>query len=181
MIIGPDYPFWIAPALVIFFTLFTGNPGGPSHILLLKRTTKEDGKVFLSNPYSQVDTRSLTDVGLQVARHSHPGNMKEIRVKSQDFQGSFLVPMVAYFGHLISVSFDVKPPLELSARSLTPSSEAPSIIFQVYSVGHSGRKILEGYGYTHISDTAGSNEVDIKTWKPVGDTDSKLKVNTIYY
>ena len=96
-------------------------------------------------------------------------------MKNQDFIGKTVEP-VAYFGHLISASFDVKPLAELKARALTPSAESPSLFLQVYRVSAAGRNVLDGYGYVHLPDEPGSNEVEVRTWKPIGDTQTKLKV-----
>lgn len=96
-------------------------------------------------------------------------------MKAQDFLNRNIEP-IAYFGHLLGASFDVKPTAELLARAMTPSATSPSLLVQVYRVTSAGRNILAGYGYAHLPDTAGANDVDIKTWKPVGNTQTKLKV-----
>lgn len=162
VVIGPDYPFWILPAGVILFIYISGSPGGQSQILLTKNIVKASKSNTLqhSNPRSVGNVRSLTSGGLKLKRATGHGSIKEVQIQNHEFVGGHLLEPVAYFGHLIEASFDVKPIAELSARALTPSAECPSLLVQIYSVSSTGRKVLEGYGYAHLSDIAGSKEVN---------------------
>jgi len=75
----------------------------------------------------------------------------------------------ATFNHLMNFSFDVKElDLASEANPSLPSSQAPTILFQVYSVGLFGRNILEGCGYVHMPSSSGAVDVMINTWKPIG-------------
>jgi len=164
VILGPEYPFWLLPAGVILFVYVSGSPGAQTQILLTKTHTKSSKNQSLhhSNPKSPGNVRSMTTAGLKLKRATGHGSIKEVQIQNYDFIGGQLIEPIAYFGHLLGASFDVKPPVELSARALTPSAECPSLLVQVYSVSTTGRKILEGYGYTHLVDSAGWREVYIQ-------------------
>jgi len=82
----------------------------------------------------------------------------------------------ANFNHLISLSFDVKDnTIESIGTGKHGVSESPTIFFQVHSIGWFGRYSLEGYGYFRIPDRSGSYDEEIKTWRPVGNIESKMK------
>merc|ERR1711871_137690 len=175
VVLGPAYPFWIVPALVIFFTLMSGLPGGPQAVLLTRKGTKSDGHCKFGNYPSRGNTRALTDIGMKIARISGHGLLSNVQVSNRDLITPHLVQPIAHFGHLIGASFDVKSQDERSALSLTPSAECPSLLVQVYQVGTANRAVLEGYGYTHLKDVPGEYDIEIKCWKPVGDIESKCK------
>lgn len=175
VLLGPAYPFWIIPAVVVLFTLMTGLPGGPQSVLLTRKGTKDDGYNKVANQASKGNTRALTDTGMKIARATGHGLLGNIQASNREFTSPHLVQPVAYFGHLIGASFDVKAQAELSAKSLTPSAEVPSLLVQVYQVSATDRLVLEGYGYTHLNDDPGEFDIEIKCWKPVGDNESKCK------
>lgn len=87
--------------------------------------------------------------------------------------GDPITQPIAVFNHLISLSFDRKlqSPTEFTAM---PSASSPTIVFQVYSVGMFGRVSLQGYGYSHLPTAAGSIDVVVKTWKPLGGIQSQM-------
>ena len=68
VILGPAYPFWIVPALVILFTLGTGCPGGGCQILLTQTKQTSSTAVALSqSKLSHAHTLSHSDP----ASHAH--------------------------------------------------------------------------------------------------------------
>jgi hypothetical protein len=88
-----------------------------------------------------------------------------------------MYPSVAHFNHLINLSFDVRDvdlALQVAALNLGAGSKAPTLHFQVYSVGWMDRHVLEGYGYMPLPDDPGTVDIDIKTWRPQGDLQSKM-------
>ena len=90
--------------------------------------------------------------------------------------GPFICQPLAHFNHLISLSFDVKENSIESIETYKKSvSDSPTIFFQVHSVGWFGRYSLEGYGYIRIPEKTGSYDEEIKTWRPVGNIESKMK------
>lgn len=151
LLLGLSYPFWLIPAFVIFFIVGSGFPGGITQVLLKDKN----------------------------------GNNSNSRFPHKTLAGPHISSPTANFNHLFSYSFDVKDVNndeksidknkndEYSAHKI--SDPKATILFQVYSVGFMGRKSLEGYGYTYVPKTAGSVDVEIKTWRPVGGVESKMK------
>jgi hypothetical protein len=54
------------------------------------------------------------------------------------------------------------------------SQTAPTILFEVYSVGWFGRSRLEGYASSPLPLLGSTGEMEIRTWKPVGSLYSRL-------
>lgn len=50
----------------------------------------------------------------------------------------------------------------------------PRILLQVWKLDTFGRQELQGYGFCHIPSGAGSFDVEVPTWRPVGDTTQEM-------
>lgn len=115
-----------------------------------------------------------------------PGGVTQVILKNKSkiksgnpikkLSGPLISQPSANFNHLINLSFDVKDrTLESIEGSNQGASESPTIFFQVHSIGWFGRYSLEGYGYFRIPERSGSYDDEIKTWRPAGNIDSKMK------
>jgi hypothetical protein len=151
LILGASYPFWLIPTCIVFFIVGTGNPGGITQVLLKDKN----------------------------------GNNSNSRFPQKKLSGPNISAPTANFNHLFSYSFDVKDinndekPADKNKNGdySTHKTTEPTatILFQVYSVGFMGRRSLEGYGYTYVPKNAGSVDIEIKTWRPVGGIESRMK------
>ena len=145
IVLGVEYPFWLIPCLVFVFGLGTGYPGGSQQVVLRRPQPGTSGKEGSASSSGKV------------------------------LVGPAVVYPRAVFNHLISASFDRRSEAaaDLSSRE-APSSLVPTLVLQVYSVGLFGRVSLEGYGYHHLPERAGSCDVEIKTWRPLGGIQSQM-------
>lgn len=153
VVLGIGYPFWIVPALGILFVLGTGMPGGPPQAVLRK---------------SHRDSTSSTISRQKENRIAKRVTYSKIVPQQCEVVGETITEPCAVFNHLLSFSFDVKDATAEEYSLLAPSAHQPTIFFQVYSTDYFGRQRLEGYGYHHFSDAAGSVDAEVSTWKPMG-------------
>jgi hypothetical protein len=135
-ILGAVYPFWIVPALVIYF-VGSGDLSAHNVTVVTKNRSPLGG-------------RSLED-----RFHTIAENNNEVCLN-----------------HLVNLSFDVKDTTERILFS--PTADQPVVFFQVYSCGLFQRSVLEGYGYFMLPGKAGSFEVEVETWKVVGNVRSRM-------
>ena len=101
-------------------------------------------------------------------------NRSESRQAGKRLVGPQVSLPVACFNHLVSLSFDRNASSSLGDGGAVPSAEMPTIVFQVYSCGAFGRVSLEGYGYQHLPVSAGSIDVVVRTWRPLGGIASQM-------
>lgn len=135
VVLGAVYPFWIIPALVIFFV--------GSQDLSARRITA-------------VTTQNSSNKGKQLEHEVH----------------SIPEDNIVCFNHLVNLSFDMR---DITEKALfSPTADQPIIFFQVYSCGLFHRSILEGCGYFILPNKAGSFEIEIDTWKAVGNLRSRM-------
>lgn len=153
VVVGPAYPFWIAPALIFWFILGTGMPGGPVDVVLVNDSKKGQKKSGVEG--SNTRTRS---------RHN-PLGLAVLKEPWAD--------CCSAFNHLISVSFDVADNNQ-DYFNASPSSKCPIMLFNVYSKDWFGRQKLEGYGYFNLPDQSGMHDVEIKTWRPRASISSNM-------
>ena len=127
VILGEPYPFWIVPALGIVFIVGTGYPGGTTILVL------SDSKNNISKGSTATGKKKTPAPSAPTHRG---GDASTLRRET----GAGLFPSVAHFNHLINLSFDVRDmdpalQLQLQATSLGVAARAPTMHFQVYSVG----------------------------------------------
>jgi len=148
VIAGLEYPFWIVPALVILSVTGLGPPGGPPQVVLIRNNTTTGVKDHRQNSNNSNDRTSV------IVEDTHSPT--------------------AVFNHLLRFSVDVSDVDAGQYASKAPSAHMATLVFQVYSSCWFGRYRLEGCGYHHLSDRPGHEEVEIKTWKPVGGIRDKM-------
>ena len=152
--LGHSYPFWLIPAFVILFTLRTGVP--TSTVIVVSVQDSKNKKHLNLNLKSNVNTSKTSLVEREQKQETQKMKMKHSSVthSSNEPFKSIGMPLagssIANFGHLISMSFDVKDVVHTHTHTHTPSPEifqdTPTIHFQVYSVTAMDRHVLEGYG-----------------------------------
>ena len=154
--LGHSYPFWLIPAFVILFTLRTGVP--MSTVVVVSVQDSKNKKHLNLNLKSNVNTSKTSLVEREQKQETQKMKMKHSSVthSSNEPFKSIGMPLagssIANFGHLISMSFDVKDVVHTHTHTHThtPSPEifqdTPTIHFQVYSVTAMDRHVLEGYG-----------------------------------
>lgn len=148
IILGADYPFWIVPALVIVFVVGTGTPGGRTQVVLSAAKKASE----------------LGDFGAHKTQNSN-----------NQITGPLISSPIAHFNHLFQFSCDVKNDISISGNAQGFTTESPTLLLQVFSVGLMDRYSLEGYGYVKLPNKSGPFDVEVKTWRPVGGIQNKLK------
>jgi hypothetical protein len=174
VILGAEYPFWLVPALVFLYTIGTGYPGGgPTQTVLV-----EDGNTVsnVKSGKTRPETGRWSTTGKGGGR---AGNRKAV--------GDLISAPVAVFNYMLNLSFDVKNSDSASygqsqypappGATASPFGAAPTIHFEVYSMGWMDRCVLEGYGYLPFpgEDSLGFHEFEVKTWRPVGNLGAKMR------
>jgi B9 domain-containing protein 2 len=53
----------------------------------------------------------------------------------------------------------------------------PRLLLQVWQMDEFGRLHLSGYGFTHVPNVAGSYEIEVETWRPVGTLREEIAAN----
>ena len=59
--------------------------------------------------------------------------------------------------------------------SMTNVASWPRIVVQVWGLDEDSRLELKGYGFTHMPSVPGMHDLEIATWKPLGNTSEELK------
>jgi hypothetical protein len=167
VILGIDYPMWIVPGLIFLFSLGTGYQGGVTQALIGPRDdgaiTDTHGRQDLA--YAGTHSKSISKYGT---------SFHKMRQQRRSLVGALVAEPKAHFNHLVNLSFDAVDS-DITRPASMGVSQVPTMVFTVYSQSFFGKINVEGYGYTHLPAGAGSVDVEIGTWKPVGGISAEMK------
>ncbi len=158
VVVGVNYPFWIVPALVIWFIVGTGVPA-----------SEDCDVVLLDNAVRAGGLRRMQQGGRHRSHASAHNPLGRHLAENREIASSW-----STCNHLFSVAFDVSDDDQVPLNT-APSSKVPVVIFKVYSKDSYGRMKLQGYGYYNIPDKPGCEEVEIKTWRPIAGISLQLQ------
>ena len=144
-----DRPMWIFVAVVLLFFGMTASPNTALQMVV------SDDKVN--------NQASGGSYGQSAARSLERSNVKVV--------GDTMTETSFNINHPIHGSFDVK---EVATNNNFDSDKGPIIYFQVFGHGALGTQTLIGYGYTQLPSASGFIDVSVSTWKPIGDTYSRM-------
>lgn len=175
---GPSYPFWLVPAFVLWLYLMTGSLTPNTQVMTIAESTdaSNDSSSFLSGK---------SDTDYVVCRMNPYGQYEAGRTAT--IAESTIVESVAVFGHPFQCDIYACGTASCGAsigqkgfKHISPSGNKATLFLEVYSVSTYERHTLEGCGYVHLplfedSHTpSNSIDIDIGTWKPIGDHKSRL-------
>ena len=189
VVLGITYPFWILPGLVIYFCLGEGMPGGGD--ILVMNDEHRDDKVFkhashnIKNKVFQLSAScGITD---PVAHFNYLLNCsfdvaesaehRQLRVEYQKLtheNAAYATTTTSTNSANIDTSVDPSTGQRKKVVHMGNSQTAPTILFEVYSVGWFGRTRLEGYASSPLPLLGNTGEMELRTWKPIGSLYSRL-------
>eukprot|EP00600_Ochromonadales_sp_CCMP1393_P000658 CAMPEP_0174985650 /NCGR_PEP_ID=MMETSP0004_2-20121128/18462_1 /TAXON_ID=420556 /ORGANISM="Ochromonas sp., Strain CCMP1393" /LENGTH=1154 /DNA_ID=CAMNT_0016238327 /DNA_START=65 /DNA_END=3529 /DNA_ORIENTATION=+ len=184
VVVGISYPIWVVPALVIVFVIGTGPPAGSTPEVVLSQDKSLAGHPHQRRRNASGRSVFKSPLARQIVTTSTVSSSSALSSSSSSLlapAAEFVQQSLAVFNHLIRFSFDVHDapdPFQSSSAgmAMAPSAHRPTIVFQIYSSNRwLKRATLEGYGYCHLSDSAGLQDVEIKTWKPVGSITEQMR------
>lgn len=189
VVMGISYPFWILPGLIVYFTLGDGMPGGGD--ILVMNDDHRDAKVFntashnVKNKVFQIGASCgitdptahfnyLINCSFDVAESAEH---RQLRIDYQNLtkaNAAYATTTTSTNSANIDTSVDPITEKRSNAVHMGNSQTAPTILFEVYSVGWFGRTRLEGYASSPLPLLGSTGEMEIRTWKPVGSLYSRL-------
>lgn len=167
VILGVNYPMWIVPGLVFVFSIGTGYQGGVTQALIGPR---KDG--VITDPHSRVDLSYASSSSK--AASNKGSSFHKMKNQKRLLAGALIAEPKANFNHLINLSFDALD-TDITRPAQMGVCQVPTAVFTVYSQSFFGKINVEGYGFTHLPAGAGSVDLEIRTWKPVGGISAEMK------